>query len=155
MKILVVSDSHKDTETVLKLAEMYPNMDLYLHAGDSEDCSSNLYPFQSVQGNCDFYDFDEKRYIRLENCNLLMKHYPNLRKEEAEDISIFIHGHTHIYSVKKEERIIRICPGSIAYSRDSSKGSYAIIDIENQKINIKIYSLETKKVLLNDSYNIK
>ena len=55
MKILLVSDSHGDYESLDRLAKMYPNMDLYLHAGDSEQDEWSIKPFVSVRGNCDHY----------------------------------------------------------------------------------------------------
>ena len=55
MKILLVSDSHSDYTALDQLAAKYPNMDLYLHAGDSEQDEFSIKPFISVRGNCDHY----------------------------------------------------------------------------------------------------
>ena len=45
MKILLVSDSHSDYTALDQLAAKYPNMDLYLHAGDSEQDEFSIKPF--------------------------------------------------------------------------------------------------------------
>lgn len=155
MKILIASDSHKDTTALENLYKNYPNMDLYLFAGDSCDCASNLYPFDSVKGNCDFYEFDEKRFIRTKIGNIFMRHYPYITEDESKDVNFFIHGHTHVYKIKRENNLITICPGAISFSRDSSGGSYAIIDEHDSIIEIKILSIETKKVLIKETYNLK
>lgn len=149
MKILVASDSHNHTEILKELCKMYPKMDLYLFAGDSEDVPSSIAPFDSIKGNCDFYDFDMKRFIQLPFGNILIKHYPNITQKELEDTTIFIHGHTHVKELRVEKNKIILCPGSLAYSRDSSLRSYAIIEYKNETISIKIIELDTKKVLFN------
>ena len=48
MKILLVSDSHGDYSSLDRLYKMYPEMDLYLHAGDSEQDEFSIKPFISV-----------------------------------------------------------------------------------------------------------
>ena len=70
MKILIASDSHRNDEILYQLVSEYPNMDLYLHAGDSQSFPEGIYPFDSCQGNCDSYPFDEKRLLRTEAGNI-------------------------------------------------------------------------------------
>ena len=130
-------------------------MDLYLFAGDSEDFPNALYPFDSVKGNCDYYNYDEKRFIRLPYGNLLMKHHPSLTKEESNDIKIFVHGHTHVPKISKKDGIITICPGSLSYSRNAEGESFAILECSNDSIEIKILSFETKMVLLKINNKLK
>mgnify|MGYP003297992236 CR=1 FL=1 len=62
MKILLVSDTHGNNEALDKILKIHPDMDLYLHLGDSESTPELLRPFVTVKGNCDFYDFDIKRF---------------------------------------------------------------------------------------------
>ena len=60
MKILLVSDTHGNNVALDALVKKYPNMDLYLHCGDSESDEYSIYPFRSVKGNCDYFgDFNE------------------------------------------------------------------------------------------------
>ena len=148
MKILVVSDSHGNDSVLKDLLKEYPKMDYYLHAGDSQSTSYALFPFDSVRGNCDYFDFDNVRRINTPMGYLVMKHYPVLNSNEEKTTKIFIHGHTHRYAVYKENGHITICPGSITHPRDGSLGTYAILEIETDHINIFIVELGTKNVLL-------
>ena len=147
MKILVVSDSHGNNAILQRLVKQYPNMDYYLHAGDSQSDLMSIYPFDSVLGNCDYYSFDFKRKIYTPMGYLLMKHYPIVSKEETEDVKFFIHGHTHKNELREEKDLITICPGALTHPRDGTLGSYALLDIEEKKATIKIIELETKTIL--------
>ena len=147
MKILVVSDSHGNDGILMDLYNQYPKMDYYLHAGDSQSSSMAIYPFDSILGNCDYYDFDRCRKIYTPMGYLFMKHYPNITDKEKEGVKFFIHGHTHRFSLYKEKDLICLCPGSVTHPRDGSLGSYAIIEISESKAEITIYELETKNIL--------
>lgn len=152
MKILIVSDSHHHDEVLYELVKEYPKMDLYLHAGDSESFPEGIFPFDSCLGNCDFYPFMERRLIRTEYGNILMKHKPFLNKEEKQDIRIFIYGHTHRYAVYEEDGILFINPGSVSFSRDDSDGSYAILTMEKDLIKVDVIDIFAKNILT--SYQI-
>ena len=54
MEIVVTSDTHRSRSFIEKLTSLYPNSDLYLHAGDSELEEVELVPFRTVRGNCDW-----------------------------------------------------------------------------------------------------
>lgn len=147
MKFLLVSDSHGNDQILRDLVEQYPNMDYYLHAGDSQSSSMAIYPFDSVEGNCDFYNFDRCRRINTPRGYLFMKHFPNMSNKEKEGVSIFVYGHTHRYKVFVEDGIINICPGSLSRPRDDSNGSYAILEVNEDKIKVVIIDIETKNIL--------
>ena len=55
MDIVVVSDTHGYTGFIEKLVKKHPNAYMYLHAGDSCLREEELYPFETVKGNCDYY----------------------------------------------------------------------------------------------------
>ena len=148
MKILVVSDSHGNDGLLMDLYHQYPNMDLYLHAGDSQSSSMAIYPFDSVEGNCDFYNFDLRRKIYTPKGYLLMKHYPSISDKEKEGVFLFIHGHTHKYELSEKNGLITLCPGALSRPRDGTDGSYAIIDINDVESTIIIYALDTKNILI-------
>lgn len=148
MKILIVSDTHRDDQALKDLYRDYPKFDLYLHAGDSCSDMYNIYPFDSVQGNCDYFPFDEKRFVRTSAGNILMRHHPFLRPDEREQIRIFIHGHTHIYKVEDKDGLLIINPGSLTRPRDKSHGSFAILDIEDNAICVDVIDVFTKSILI-------
>lgn len=147
MKILLVSDTHGHEEIYQELYRIYPKMDLYLDAGDSQTDQNSIYPFISVMGNCDYYPFDEKYRIYTPAGYLLMKHKPRFSKEEMENNKFLVHGHTHVVDVFCENNNIFICPGSTHLSRDITDGSYIILEITEEKIEAVVYKTKTKSIL--------
>ena len=144
MKILLVSDSHGDYEALDQLAKKYPNMDLYLHAGDSEQDEFSMKPFISVRGNCDhYYDFPNFLVIPTPAGNIYIQHTPFVSKSviSEHNAKIVIHGHTHTRRKEMVNGILFINSGAISFARDKYDGSYAIIEIENQRVEVKFYTL--------------
>lgn len=137
MKILVCSDSHGNGLALEALKMLHPDCNLYLLAGDSESSSYDIFPFQSVKGNCDWFDgLQERMLISTPYGNLLMQHYPQLPQKIISDynIKVFIHGHTH---KRREEHIgdlLIINPGSISFTRDNHDGSYVILELDENNI---------------------
>lgn len=148
MKYLIVSDSHHNDEILQKLYKEYPNMDVYIHAGDSCSDIYSIYPFDSVLGNCDYFPFDEKRIYSSEVGNILLRHHPYISVEERKNMRIFIHGHTHIARVIEEGGLLIINPGSISRPRDNSNGSFAILKIEGSSICVDVIDVFSKNILI-------
>ena len=144
MKILLVSDSHGDYQALDQLAAKYPNIDLYLHAGDSEQDEFSIKPFISVRGNCDhYYDFPNYLVIPSPFGNIYVQHTPYVSKSviNEHNAKIVIHGHTHVRRNETKNGILFINPGAISYARDKFNGSYAIIEIDNKNVEVKFYTL--------------
>lgn len=145
MKILLVSDSHGNSMALDELLKKYPNMDLYLHAGDLECDEQSIRPFDCVRGNCDhFSQLPERRIIPTPIGYLLMQHLPYLPQDIVKqyNIKIFIYGHTHRRKFELINGIYYINPGSISFSRDGNDLSYAIITITNESVDVCFKSLE-------------
>lgn len=149
MKILVVSDSHGNESLLKELVKAYPNMDYYLHAGDSGLDRDTLYPFESVKGNTDYYPFDELIRIYTPMGYLLVKHKPWFTNEQIKDNNFLINGHTHQYHFSIESDRIFLNPGSLSLPRDNTNGTFMTMNIEKEKATIIIYDIETKNVLIN------
>ena len=144
MKILLVSDSHGDYQALDQLAAKYPNMDLYLHAGDSEQDEFSIKPFISARGNCDhYYDFPNYLIIPSPFGNIYVQHTPYVSKSviNEHNAKIVIHGHTHVRRNETKNGILFINPGAISYARDKFNGSYAIIEIDSKNVEVKFYTL--------------
>ena len=144
MKILLVSDSHGDWQTLDRLANTYPDMDLYLHAGDSEQDEWSIKPFISVRGNCDhYYDFPNFLVIPSPYGNIYVQHTPFVSNSviAKHNAKIVIHGHTHTRRNEKKNGILYINHGAISYARDKYDGSYAIVEIEKDHVDVKFYTL--------------
>ena len=145
MRILLVSDSHGNNLAIERLAKLYPTMDLYLHAGDSESYEFSLEPFRSVLGNCDhFADFPEHLEIAIPNGKIWMQHRPNIEisKLKENKITLFLYGHTHRRDYHVIDGITFINPGAISFPRDDYYLSYAIIDIDENGIDVTFKQLE-------------
>ena len=149
MEIVVTSDTHRSRSFIEKLTSLYPNSDLYLHAGDSELEEVELVPFRTVRGNCDWNITRRFLKINIKGVGIYVFHgdhfyldddlLVNLAKEN--DCNIIIYGHTHIpyYNYKNGVHILN--PGSIMYPR-VTKPTYALIhftSIDDIKIEIKDY----------------
>ena len=144
MKILLVSDSHGDYGSLDRLAMAYPNMDLYLHAGDSEQDEWSIKPFISVRGNSDhYYDFPEYLVIPSPYGNIFVQHTPFISKSliNEHNAKIVMHGHTHTRRNEIKNGILYVNPGAISYARDKFDGSYAIIEIDTNHVDVKFYTL--------------
>ena len=145
MRILVVSDSHGNSEALDKLLKMYPSMDLYLHAGDLEADEQSIRPFDCVKGNCDhFSSLPERRIIRTPYGNLFMTHIPYLPEDIKQEykIKIFIHGHTHKRKLQKDgDGMYIINPGSISFAKDGHDLSYAILTITPDDVSVEFKTL--------------
>ena len=150
MKILVVSDSHGDEKILKELVNTYPNMDYYLHAGDSGLDRDSLYPFESVKGNTDYYPFDELIRIYTPMGYLLMKHKPSFTNEQIKDNKFLVNGHTHQYKFYIEGDKVFLNPGSTTLPRDNTNGTFMIMDINEGSSSIIIYDIETKDILINE-----
>lgn len=149
MKILIVSDSHGHNELLDDLIRKYKDVDLFLHAGDSEVPPHTLFPFRVVKGNCDYYFELEKEYIIPSPFgNILLRHKEDAHEKylQDNDIKFYIHGHTHVKSAYSKRGICYIDPGAICYPRDTC-ASYAILDSEEQESLVTFYRLEDHKEL--------
>lgn len=144
MRIIVCSDSHGNSSALDEIYRRYPNCDLYLHAGDSEDDEWSIKPFESVLGNCDYRgDFPTRRIIDTPYGTLLIQHHPEMPKDIIKEykVKIFIHGHTHRRKDIEENGIRIINPGSISFSRDGNELSFVIIDINSKSVTTLFSSL--------------
>ena len=135
-------------DEMMNLVKIYPDMDLYLDAGDNCSSLAQIRPYRSVKGNCDYYPYDEKAFIHTGEGNIFMRHLPYINKDEESNIKLFIHGHTHKMKILDNGKYIVLCPGSIFFSRDDSNGTYAIIEMQSGSISIDIIDIFTKSVLL-------
>ena len=155
MQILLVSDSHRHNEYLEELKNKYPLMDLYLHAGDSESQEFEICNFVTVRGNCDFYyNYPEYRNIITAFGNILITHKPtDLYKYKAKyQPSIFIYGHTHVPTLKKEGSLFYLNPGSLVYPRSNLGPTYMVIKIQKDSVEVSLFSLEEHKLIKHEKF---
>lgn len=144
MKIVVVSDSHKNEMVLNEILSANPDADYYFHLGDSEMYLEDIKPFVSVKGNVDFdYNLPSDRVVDTSLLSIYMCHGnlyysdPRLIAEAAKEnkCKIALFGHTHEFYSQIINDIYVINPGSCSRSKDGHN-SYVIINIDD-KIDVK------------------
>lgn len=163
MKILVISDTHKQIDKVLEVFHKLSNIDLILHLGDYVQDAATLEReletrVISVKGNMDgSYSKEDFRLVDTECGKLLLTHghMDNVKssplnlcyraKEQGCIAALF--GHTHRPFYEESDSIYLVNPGSLSQPRDGSDGSYAIIHTEPEGFHCSIvyYSSLTNK----------
>lgn len=151
MRIIVVSDTHRDFNTLYNIVKKHQNeADLFIHLGDGEremEDIKDLFPelsFIAVRGNCDFGSFlPEITVTFAEDIRILCTHGHNLSvkyslehlkaKAKEENCRIALYGHTHQSDTHYDDEIYFLNPGSTSLPRNS-KASYGIIDVEKNGI---------------------
>lgn len=132
MKIVIVSDSHKNLDILKRIAELHSDADLFWHLGDSGLYPNEIKPFISVQGNCDYYNqYPPFRLITNKYGTFYLEHgHLSSRSESyalSKHVNFYLYGHTHIMEIKKIKNTYILNPGSISFPRDGSNGSYLIL----------------------------
>lgn len=147
MKIIVVSDSHRNTDVLEQIVHS-TNADMYLHAGDSALPETLIRPFLSVRGNCDAYPYEISRTVELDGLRLYITHGHLFSKKriiktaKTYNCQIAIYGHTHIAEIEKIDDIYLINPGSVSYPRGKIGPTYIEINFTSlDDIDIKIVEL--------------
>lgn len=151
MRIVVISDSHKNTSVIEKILKNQPTAKKVFFLGDNisdiEDFEY-LYPqkeFFSVSGNCDYSSFEPSvKLEKIDDINIIYTHghtfgvkYGTERLLEAakqRNCKIALYGHTHVSQTVYEDGVYIVNPGSCSKPRDGKKPSYAVIDIEKNGI---------------------
>lgn len=153
MRIVLMSDSHGDSNAVLQIVErnIY-TADMFIHLGDGENDMWRVvqeYPdvkIHQVRGNCDGTNKHPDHLIidTIVNAdNELVKifvthgHLQHVKTKKEELIqmakdnncSIVAFGHTHRRCDEVYDGIRLVNPGSCACPRDNAARSYAYIDI--------------------------
>lgn len=148
MKILIVSDTHRNNVNYLKVVDRIGRMDMVIHCGDVEGSELVISkaagcPVQMVQGNNDFFsDLPREKEFMLGQYKVWLTHGHNyyiamnseVIKQEARDreVDIIMCGHTHKPVVDIGNDLTLINPGSISYPRqENRKPSYILMEIDN------------------------
>lgn len=152
-KILILSDTHGDTDRSAALVRSISGIGAVIHAGDcvrdAEDLSymfDNI-PVYFVAGNNDFFSrAPEHMTVIIDGVRVFIAHGHGHRVKYESDVrtlksaaadagaALAVFGHTHIPYCEDTGRIVVVNPGSITYS-----STYAIAQIENGKVSAKIF----------------
>ena len=144
IKILAVSDNHGIMDPIKELPGRFPDVDFFLHLGDSREPVRRYGPYAQVRGNNDYYDVPEYKILAVGGHRIFLTHGTRLvyfgdyhllahraRQHEC-DIALF--GHTHIYCDEVVDGIRCLNPGSIWHNRDGSESSFMILELEGYEV---------------------
>lgn len=130
MKILLVSDSHRDVKYLYEVVEK-ENPNIIMYAGDysSDAYDLNLafdIPVYIVRGNCDYDDYTgiDIEEIKIDGLGKVILTHGHLFDVKRNMNSIYtmgveknanmvIFGHTHIQHLSKFNNILFVNPGAI------------------------------------------
>ncbi len=163
MKILVVSDTHRETSALSWLLKKFRGrVDLLLHLGDCVSDAQEVmkdFPtvaFLGVLGNCDYrsgignfayegsFSAENKRIFYTHghkyNVNFGLEYLASNAKMNGADIVFY--GHTHVSHAELLGNVLVINPGSLTNPRDGSKGTYAYVEIDRDNVKYKISEVE-------------
>lgn len=149
MKLGIISDTHRDHYYLNKALEKLEKADYIFHLGDNiadavyleERLKGKVY---KVKGNCDYsYDTPLEIFENIDDIKIFASHghkyyvkygYDNILERGKElGADIILYGHSHISSIRYEEGIWLINPGSPSMPRDSFN-SIAMININGKEI---------------------
>lgn len=149
MKILIVSDTHKQNHNLMKILDKVGKLDLLIHLGDIEGseeyiASNANCPVEMIAGNNDFFSaLDREKEIQLGPYKVLLTHghyyyvsvgIEDIKKEaKGRGMDIVMFGHTHRPVIDIDEGITAINPGSLSYPRQDGRiPTYIIMEIDNK-----------------------
>lgn len=153
MQIIIVSDTHSQNEILELLEKKYKQAFALIHCGDLED-DPRFYPqWLIVRGNNDYYGkFRDDFRIRVGNhriyvthshrCSYLYREQNLVRLAKEYGCDIVCYGHTHVSKITRRDGVLLVNPGSARLPRDGKSPSYAIMEIEEDQVDVKIVHQE-------------
>lgn len=151
MRILVISDSHRNSRVIEKVLRAQPTAIHVFFLGDlAADIEDFEYIFPErrfyvLSGNCDYFsvfpssgieNVGGKKIFYTHGHTLGVKSSTShlLENAKAQGCEIALFGHTHVPLTLYEDGVWLVNPGSVSSPRDGGKPTYAVIDIENNGI---------------------
>lgn len=148
MKVLIVSDTHRNEDNLEAVLEIEKPIDMLIHLGDigeSEDYIEAIAECncEMVAGNNDFFsELPMEKELYLGNYKILITHghlfYVSsgneriLNEGNLRGCNMIMFGHTHVPFIEEVDGITLINPGSLTYPRQPGRQpSYIIMDIDD------------------------
>lgn len=150
IKIIVISDTHRDFDALYDIVNDNKHADMFIHLGDGEhefDDVRNLFPekaFIFVRGNNDWSDSPICRTFTYGGHKFYLTHGHSFDRHsvhsfiaataKANKCDVALFGHTHIpfYEVMNDVHVFN--PGSPSSPRGRSEPSYGVITISDSGI---------------------
>jgi len=166
VKLLVMSDTHGDTEVIKRVREANPNVDAIIHCGDSELAFDHPYleDVWKVRGNCDRdARFPDEQLFEVEGINVFVAHGHLLNvkstimnllyrsKEVEANVAFF--GHSHVLGAELVDNILFVNPGSLLKPRGIAEKSYAVAEWAGNAWNVTAYT-DTGEEIFTNTYEL-
>ena len=149
MRILIVSDTHRENKNYFTVLEKLKPLDMIIHCGDVEGSEYVLTrsvecPVMMVAGNNDYFnslprelEFNIGKYkvLLVHGHNYYVYMGPEMLKEEARSrgVDIVMFGHTHKPYLDMESDLVTLNPGSLSYPRqEGRKPSYILMELDKE-----------------------
>lgn len=170
MKILIISDSHGNTDNLLKAVKKNSDADLLIHLGDyirDLDVICKNFPqleIEAVTGNNDFFfnaGFDSRissfnqseKVLMLDGKKVFITHghkysvkrgYEQLCEKALQlEADLVLFGHTHIPELINYDGFSILNPGSVGFAYTSSGETFCIAEITDGKINFSFENMNS------------
>lgn len=154
MKLLVISDSHRNISRMLYAAGQ-TKPDVIIHLGDHISDAIELqqqFPeaiYHMVKGNCDMWSAGETEYsIVFDNVRVFITHGHKYGVKNGlnalidcargNDAALALYGHTHQALIRQIPGLWLLNPGQMARHDGSAPASYGIVEIRNGKFDCGI-----------------
>lgn len=164
MKILVVSDTHRDFNVLNGIIEANKDTDMLIHLGDGEsefDDADRLYPLLPmvyVCGNCDYGTHKLSHIVTIGGLKIFCCHGHTYHVRDGleylisaareNDCAIALYGHTHLFRAEQINGVFVMNPGSPSSPRGGNKPTYGVITLGNTgEIKMDIICVEDNKPL--------
>ncbi len=152
MNILVISDSHRDTDAVLQLLRLYnKHVHMVVHLGDNaEDLLNyrNEFPsleMHAVAGNCDsFSPAPQEKILTVNGSRILLLHghRQNVKLNfdrvayyaEEKEVSACFFGHTHRTDAFVRGPVYFFNPGSLGFPRAGGRPTYGLVKVSDEGV---------------------
>ena len=153
MKLLVLSDTHGDIQTMEQVIAHRQDVDVIIHCGDSELDFSYFKdsPVHVVRGNCDMDTrFPKELILPVGDETIYVAHghkhqvkstlMPLFYRAQEVQASIVCFGHSHVLGAEVSNGVLFVNPGSLRLPRGRIEKSYAMIEKLELKWSINFYS---------------
>lgn len=147
MKILVISDTHRNFGALKNAIDSVPDADMLIHLGDGEyefEDVRNLYPLMPmiyVGGNCDYGEHEQTHIVTACGRKIFCTHGHLFRVRENRDLlaaaavqngcEVALYGHTHVKRIETQNGVLILNPGSVDCPRGGNKPSFAVLTISS------------------------
>ncbi|QNM06605.1 metallophosphoesterase family protein [Qiania dongpingensis] len=151
MRILVVSDTHRQNGNLCKVLAKVGKPDMLIHLGDAEGSEDYIREIagchlEIIAGNNDFFSsLPREKEIEIGSYHVLLTHghfynvsftLERLREETRErGMQIAMFGHTHRPVIDQGGAVTLINPGSLSYPRqEGRRPSYIMMELDREGV---------------------